>query len=176
MANGEPPFDGRCHVCTTADAAVQVPISFNVMVERHIADDGGVRPTMTGGIELVAGAAEELWQSTRFPLLLCERCHTQFQSSQAWAEVKNFAKGLGLVAILGAFLYFAFHNAAVIAALSGVIWIVGALAWAASFRHNKKLDPFVLHWLSHIRWVPEAIAAEDEYKLSIGKSQLIEPK
>jgi hypothetical protein len=66
------------------------------------------------------------------------------------------------------------HNAEVIAALSGLLWLMGVIALAARFRQSKKFDPFVTRWLSNIRWVPESIAAEDEYKLSVGRSQPLE--
>lgn len=171
LRNAEPPFDGLCHVCSDVDADHQVPITFNVMVERHVEDDGGIRPTITGKVELYAAASEELRQSTTFPLLLCTQCHAQFQSASSRAKVKNIVNALSLAALFGAFLYFAYHHAEVVATLAGIISLIGAIAWAAKFRQTKKLDPFVLSWLSNIRWVPEAIEAEDEYTLSIGESR-----
>jgi len=174
LQHAEPPFDGLCHVCSNSDAHYQVPITFNVMVERHVADGGGIRPTITGGVKLVAAASEERWQATTFPLLLCTQCHALFQSSHSSAKVKKTATTLCLVVLLGAFLYFAYYNVEIVAALSGLIWLIGAIAWASRFRQNKKVDPFVVQWLSRIRWVPEAIAAEEEYKLSVGISQPFE--
>lgn len=165
---GEPPFDGVCHACSRVDATYAVPITLEAMKERHVADDGGIRPTLTGGIRLVAGASEELWESTTFPLLLCEQCHAQYQATQSAARRMNVARLIGLVVLLLAFLYFAWNNAEAVAALAGLIWLVGAVAWVLRLRDNKKVDPFILKWLSNIRWVPEAIAAEEEFHLKIG--------
>ena len=100
LENAEPPFDGLCHVCSNQRADYQVPITFNVMAERHVADGGGIRPTITGGVEAVVAASEELWQSTTFPLLLCMECHEHFQSAHSSAKIKNILKMFGLAALL----------------------------------------------------------------------------
>lgn len=44
----------------------------------------------------------------------------------------------------------------------------------ARFRDTKKIDPFVTKWVQNIRWVPEAIAAEDEFKFTIGHTVPLE--
>ena len=170
LSSAEPPFDGACHVCSDIPATHQIPVTLSVMVERHVHDEGGLRPTVSGGILLYTGAAEEFWQSTHFPLLLCPRCHARFQTANSRAQIKRVLKTSSLLILGCAFLYIAFYYTEIIAALAGVISLIGGIAWMMQFRHTKRLDSFVLDWLSHIRWVPEALAAEDEYRLSIGKS------
>ena len=167
---GEPPFHGMCHRCCTVRAAYATPCTFTVMAERHVADEGGIRPSMTGGVKFVVGASEEKWETTTFPLLLCEQCQSQFHSDRLFARVNAGLKLVALLGLLVVFLYFAYHNAEVVAALSGIIWLIGVIAWAARFRNTKKLDPFVTKWLQNIRWVPDAIAGEDEFRLTIGAS------
>jgi hypothetical protein len=170
LSNDEPPFDGPCHVCGAARADYDVPIHFNVLVERHVEEGGGIRPTIDGGLKLVAGASEETWETTTFPLMLCAQCHARFESEYFRARIRSLIKTFGLVALLGAFLYFAYYNAELIAALVGILSLIGAIAWAAQFRQSKKAPPFIANWLRHIRWATDAIAAEDEYKLTIGQS------
>lgn len=167
----EPPFDGHCHHCGGTDAAHQIPVTFNILVERYVSDDGGVRPTMTGGVKLVVGEAEEVRQTLTFPLLLCEQCHVQFQSSRSTARLKNGVKLLAVLGLLAAFLYFAWHNAEVIAAVSGLSFLVLVIALAARYRDSRKIDPFVQRWIGDIRWVPEAIESEDEFSVEIGRAQ-----
>ena len=173
LENGAPPFDGVCHSCSECRADWSVPITFDALVERHMADDGGIRPTLTGGIRLVAGAADEHWQRTTFPLLLCSRCYEDYRRSRLWAEAKNAARLTGLAALLGVFLYFAVYNMELVAALAGVFWLIGAFAWATRFRRNKKIPAYLKPWLDGIRWVPDAIAAEDEFRLSADRPKPI---
>ena len=166
--SGEPPFNGVCHGCNAARATYATPCCFDVMMERHVADDGGLRPTLSGGIKLVAAASEEMWQSVAFPLLLCEQCQTRFRSDRNFTRAKAVLGFITLLGLLAAFLYFVYQDAELVAALSGVLWLIGAIAWGARFRDTRKLDPFLTRWLQNIRWVPEAIAGEDEFTLTIG--------
>ncbi|MFN0050710.1 MAG: hypothetical protein ACKV0T_00875 [Planctomycetales bacterium] len=76
-----------------------------------------------------------------------------------------------MATLLGAFLFFAYHHAKVISALSGIFALVGFLAWVAHLRQNQGVDGYLTQWLERIDWVPEAMAAEEEYsltKVSIG--------
>ena len=139
------------------------------MEERHVSDDGGIRPSLTGNVSLVVGKSEEQWQATSFPLLLCDQCLASFQSDQARNKNMRRLKSLALFGLLVAFLYFAYHHAEVVAALAGLAWLIGIIVFAASYRDNKQLDPNTLKWVSKIRWVPEALEAEDEYVLVTGK-------
>lgn len=176
VQSGEPPFDGRCHGCNNRNAAYSTPFRLNVMVERHVADDGGIRPTITGGVKLFAAASEEFWQTTTFPLLLCQQCQSRFQFDRRFARIKAWGKLAFLLGLLAFFIYFAYHNAEFIAAWSGIIWLIGAIAWAARFRDTRKFDPFVNKWIQNIRWVPEALSGEDEFNLSIGRTTSIESR
>lgn len=167
---GEPPFDGLCHHCEEADAAFQIPIVLDVMVERHVDHDGRIRPTLSGKIKLQAAASEEFREETTFPLLLCAECHTKFKSDKSAASNKNARNLLLVIGLFIAFLIFAFFNAELVAALAGLLSLIGAIAWASQFRDTKKMDPFILSWLNDIRWVPETLALEDEYSLVVGDS------
>jgi len=167
---GEPPFDGLCHHCEEADAVFQIPIVLDVMVERHVDHDGRIRPTLSGNIKLQAAASEEFREQTVFPLLLCAECHTKFQSDKSAASNKNARNLLLVIGLFIAFLVFAFFNAELVAALAGILSLIGAIAWASQFRDTKKVEPFLKSWLEDIRWVSEALALEDEYSLVVGDS------
>ena len=129
--------------------------------------EGGIRPTLTG-IRLDAGIAEEQWQVTKFPLLFCDPCHRRFERARRRAHRGKLFKSVFLFALLGAFLALVFFDMAIVAALSGVISLIGACAWFARLHDTKQGDRFVMPWLQNIRWAPEAIAAEEEYTLSAG--------
>ena len=170
---GETPFDGLCHHCEESDATFQIPMILNVVVERYMENDGGIRPSIHGGIKLVVAEAEEYSEETAFPLLLCAKCHAEFVDAR---EAANRKRMQGLVVLLGllvAFLIFAYFKAEVVALLSGILWLIGVIAWASRFRDTKKIDPFIKTWLNDIRWVPEALALEDDYTLLIGDSETI---
>jgi hypothetical protein len=166
---GAPPFNGVCHCCGK-QAAFSTPCTLNVMVERHINDDGGIRPTITGGVKLVAAASEESWRASTFPLLLCSSCQQRFRSDRFWIRIRNISQFLFLNSLLVSFLYFVYYNAELVATLSGIIWLVGAVAWAARFRDTKKIDSNLAKWLGGIRWVPETLDGEDEFTLRVGSS------
>lgn len=173
----EPPFDGVCHHCGQADAVYLTPIRLNILVERFMKHDGRIRPTLSGNIILEAAAAEETRQKAAFPLLHCADCYREFEKARSAASQKYTLQLLGVIGLLIAFLVFAFFNAAVVAALAGILSLIGAIAWAARFRDTKKFDPFITPWLDDVRWVPEALAQEDEYELTIGTSEkLTKPK
>lgn len=164
----EPPFDGTCHHCGKARADVEVPIVFQTLVERVIADDGGVRLTPTG-VNLVVGAAHETWQTTTFPLQLCHPCHKKFQAARSIHRFKGLLKQALLVGILIAFLVTAYFSLELVAALSGLLSIVGLIAWAMGQRGDNKLDKSLQSWLEKIRWIPEAIADAAESRIAIKK-------
>lgn len=170
---GEAPFDGLCHHCEESDATYQIPMILNIIVERYMENDGGIRPTINGGIKLVVAEAEEFSEETTFPLLLCGKCHAEFVDAREAANRKRMRGLFVLLGLLVAFLVFAYFNAEVVALLSGILWLIGVIAWASRFRDTKKIDPFIKTWLNDIRWVPEALALEDDYTLSIGDSETI---
>ena len=169
---GEPPFDGSCHGCGTAPAAWAVPVTFEVMEERQVADHGGVRPSLTG-VTLVAAAAEERWRSLTFPLLLCDDCLPRYRASRRTVRRRGVLKSAALLGLLAAFLYCVYANFEAVAALSGVLSLVGAAAWAVGRRGPKADDRALLAWLGGVRWVPEMVAAEDECRLTAAEPRAI---
>ena len=82
------------------------------------------------------------------------------------------AKTLFLLSILGLFIYYVYQDPEAVMALAGIFSVIGAIAWAVAFRQTKKGDLFINQRINHVRWVPEVMATEDEYKLSVGKAQL----
>ncbi|MCG6155543.1 hypothetical protein [Rubinisphaera margarita] len=170
---GEAPFNGLCHGCNSTQAQFATPCCLTVMEERVVASDGGIRPTLTG-VALHTASSEEHYTATSFPLLLCEQCQSRFQSDRFFARLKSKLKLAALLGLLGAFLYFVYYNAEVVAALAGLIWLVGVIAWAAGFRDTKKFPAYLNRWFENIRWLPEAIADEDEFSLTVGQSKAIE--
>ena len=171
LSEHEDPFSGQCHGCQAVKASYQIPITLNSLVERRVDDDSPIRLTMLGEIKLVAGKTEEIWQTTTFPLLLCEQCHEEFKSPKRRAKVFKIGKTLALVLLLVLFLYFAYFNMEVVAALSGLFWVVGLAAWIAGLRDTQKVDSYALKWIDKIRWATEAISAEEEYTLTVGQTQ-----
>lgn len=165
---GEPPFDGLCHHCETREAGILIPVKLQILIERFMKHDGGIRPTITGGIKLVAAAAEEHWKEVWFPLLLCSDCQKEYIEDREQRKRKRRWELMGLFGLLGAFLVFAYFFAAIIALFSFFFWLLLAFGWASQFRDRKKLQEWQLPWLEEIRWVPEALAMEDEYNLDTG--------
>ncbi len=168
---GEAPFDGHCHRCGGTDAMYQTPVTIGVLIERHLPGGGGIRPSLIGGFKLTVPEAEELWKATSFPLLLCDQCQMQFEWSRSMARFRNALKFLSLLGLLAAFLLFAWHNAEAIAAAVGLSWLLLVFALFARFQDTRKMDPFLRPWLANIRWIPEALEMEDEYRISVGRTQ-----
>lgn len=166
----ESPFDGICHGCGGVRADFEVPTTLQTLVERVIADDGGVRLTLTG-VKLVAGAAEESWQLTSFPLLLCTQCYAKFQAARSFHRFKVVANNLLLFGLLVAFLVMAYFNFELVAALAGLLWFVGLIAWIIGRRGSNKVDPYLRPWLEKIRWVPEALEDAAEFRITTGDAK-----
>jgi hypothetical protein len=165
---GEPPFDGLCHHCETREAGFVIPARLRILVERQMKNDGGFRPTINGSVKLVASAAKEHWKEVWFPLFLCDDCEREYFADQNRARRKRRWEIVGLISLFIAFMVFAFFFTAIIALLYFFFWLMGAIAWAAQFRDRKKIQAWQLAWLEEIRWVPEALAMEDEYHLETG--------
>jgi hypothetical protein len=108
-------------------------------------------------------------------LLLCAKCSYEFEKVKSRATSSRITRNLIVVGLLAAFLYFAFNNPAVIIAFLGIISVIGCFSWAVQFRDTTKGALYVLPWLDGIRWVPEVIAAEDEYRLSVGTCASYDP-
>lgn len=173
IANGEPPFEGHCHGCDRVPAEYVVPIVFDVLVERQVVGYMGVRPTLTGGIKLTAEPTEETWQTTTIPLMLCSSCHSAFRAAEARVEWAARGKRLAFLGFLVAFLCLAYFQFELAMLLLGLLFVIGYAVWQAGVRPAAALPTYVFPWLEQIRWVPEAIAAEDEFKLAVGPSQPI---
>lgn len=169
LAEGMTPFDGYCHVCSTAHASQQIPILFSAMVERHARNNGGVSPTISGGLAVHMGAAEELWQLTTFPLLLCTNCHSLFESAKSEAKLNGLLNRIMGGAIFCFALYVIARYADATIASMFVIAMLVIARWRMRHTPTKQIDPFALEWINRIRWVPEVLAAEDEYKLTLGQ-------
>jgi len=175
IANGEPPFEGHCHGCDRVPAEYVVPIVFDVLVERQVVGYMGVRPTLTGGIKLTAEPTEETWQATTIPLMLCTECHSAFRAAEAREHWSAWGKVLSFYGLLVASLTLAYFHFELAVMLFGILGVVGYAVWNAGLRLAPQPIPrFLPHWLAGIRWLPEAIAAEDEFKLSVGQSQQLE--
>ena len=136
-------------------------------------NDGGIRPTIHGGIKLVVAEAEEFSEETTFPLLLCAECYTEFEAAREAANRKRILEIVLLLGLLVAFLIFAYFNAEVVALVSGILWLIGIFAFASRFRDTQKIPRFIIPWVNEIRWVPEALALENDYTMLIGDSEKI---
>ncbi|QDV19162.1 hypothetical protein Pan153_38250 [Gimesia panareensis] len=170
LREGEPPFDGLCHHCECRDADILIPVKLRILIERYMKNDGGIRPTITGGVKLVASAAEEYWKEVWFPLLLCSECQKEYIEDREQRRRKRRWELLGLFGLLGAFLVLAYFFTAIVALCSLFFWLLLAFCWASQFRNRIKLQAWQLPWLEEIRWVSEALAMEDEYNLETGKT------
>ncbi|QGQ26138.1 hypothetical protein F1728_27185 [Gimesia benthica] len=137
----EPPFDGLCHHCESREADILIPVKLNILIERHMKNDGGIRPTITGDIALVASAAEEFRKEVWFPLLLCNECREQYVEDRERQRRKRRWELWGLFSLLGAFLVFAYFFAVIIALFSFFFWLLLAFGWASQFRDRKKWMP-----------------------------------
>lgn len=144
------------------------------MVQRSVSEVEGLRPSITGGINIVVGSTEEDWETTEFPMLLCEKCQAEFKADRFSARLRSVFNLCGMLGLLAAFLWFAYHNAEIIAAVSGILWVIGALAWGARCRDTRRIDPLLEKWLGNIRWLPDAVDTEDEFKLRIGASRRVD--
>lgn len=165
------PFDGRCHGCRSEPAKWQIPVQLKVLIERHITDDRGIRPSLLHGVKLVVSEAEEHWETTSFPLLLCSHCRQDFEADRQWSRRKRLAGQAVLLSLLAAFLYLAWHFAEAVAAIVLLIEAIALVAWIGGNYRKRSVDPRMARWLSRIRWLPDVLAGEDEYKVTIGRAQ-----
>lgn len=173
LANEEAPFDGACHGCSDKIATIQVPVTFKVLQERSLDHDGQIRP-MLGGVSLAAAGGEETWQTVTFPLLLCNLCRDRFAAEQRSARIRQVIGQVVALALGVGCLWFAYHNAEVVAAAAGVISLIGGIAWMVMHRLTQTVAPYLEHWLQNIRWIPDAIAGEEEFEITAGQPQAYE--
>lgn len=168
----ESPFDGTCHGCQQADADCQIPIRFDVMVERHLEDDdGGIRPSLTG-LAVVVSAAEEQWKSITIPLSLCSDCRRKFEAELANEKTTRVVTDCCWFTFSFAALIFLFRQPLFLVLLDKLRWLISLVLAVVivCYRHRRKQgNKTILSWLQGVRWVPEAIRDEDEYKLTVAK-------
>lgn len=173
LESGEPPFDGLCHHCAEVDAVFETPVHFNVLVKREMDHDGGFRPTITGGIKLEIAAATEFWDNHSFPLLLCTDCYREFESDRSNSRIKKKLAMVSFSSLLVALLIFVFLKDPLIAGLFVFSSVVGLIISAIMSLSNQKVEPYLLQWLSDIRWFSDAFAMEDEYTLTVEETYKI---
>lgn len=164
----EAPFDGPCHCCQKAQASVMVPVILKIMDERHVAHDDIIGAGVAGGLKFVVAPAVEHWANTVIPLMLCDDCHQQFRRAAVQNGVWKNAMRLGMTGLGIAGVYFVWHNNEQLAWTAACAWLTGALIWAFRSTNTKKVDAFVVKWLQRIRWVPDILAAEDEFRIMVG--------
>lgn len=166
----EPPFHGICHGCAEEAAEFRVPITLEILVERAEVGESGIRLGLDG-VKFLVADTEEQRRMAQFPLLLCKSCRTAFEREQTKAGAFAIARNMSMFAVLPGFLYFAYHNVEAVAAIGGVLSVLGVFGIAVvalRLRDTKQKPHRMMRWLRGIRWVPEAIAAESEYKLTTG--------
>lgn len=167
------PFDGSCQSCSNKNASVCVPVVLSIMDERHVSSDDVIRPTVLGGAKFVVPAAVEHWARLRFPLNLCDRCHSQFHRERLRFKYLKHAMRCSMGVLTVATVYFAWNSREDLAWASGMLWLVGTLVWAFRSTNTKKIDSFALKWLMRIRWVSEIVSGEDEFRVWIGPPMAI---
>lgn len=171
---GETPFDGRCHGCGTVGCEWFAPVSLKILTQRALDHDGQILPTLTG-IKLVAAGGEEDWLNVGFPLFLCSQCRPQFAGSRRKARFRQMVKYGFLSGFAIGCLWLAYVYIDVVAVFASLISFVGAIAWMLRFRQRVNVDPNLMRWLNKIRWLPEVLQSEDEYRVSVGRAQRIDP-
>jgi hypothetical protein len=175
-ADHETPFDGTCHHCAKSTAEFHAPVRFDVLLERHLDSDGGIRPWAGGlGVKLTVSGGEEQWRSVTFPLLMCTPCSARFDKSRSGASRANTLAMLILGCLAAVVFYFVFRNFNLLDLVLEIflryrfmIVICNAILLFVVVGVTRKGGQDQIQWVRKIRWVEEAIALEDEYKLSIG--------
>ncbi|MBL8819301.1 MAG: hypothetical protein JNL58_24935 [Planctomyces sp.] len=165
------PFNGTCHACNRSTAVVAYPITLQIMEERQISNDEVIRPSVLGGAKLVVPAAEERWSGTKFPLMLCEICDRQFSHENRLHKYSIYAARIVMFGSFTATGCFAWANEEKLAWMSGLVFTTGMLIRAFRSTNTKRIDAFAIKWLSRIRWVPEILESEDEFRVIIGGAQ-----
>lgn len=177
IEDSAPPFDGQCHSCKNSKAHKRIPIHFNVMEQRDIEGDEGVNlgPSLTGGIQVTAtiAASTEHWAFTAIPLLLCNDCYTGFQKSRQRFLVSTYVKILISALLFAAFLYVLIFVSQFLGYMVGGLWAITTFAFFGRSREKKLIAPYLMKYIRKIRWVEDAIMAEEEFHLSVGKAQPI---
>ncbi len=164
----EPPFDGTCHGCGVAKGESMRAVAMAVLQERFLEDDGGIQ-IGSMGLKLVAAGGQELWNHVNFPLLLCDRCSDEFERDKSAARIWSIVKLLGILSIAVAFVALCYFSIELVAALSSLFWLVGAVAWVFKIRGRPVGGTSELRWARRISFVEEAIKGQEEFRVRIGE-------
>lgn len=171
LVDKAPPFDGLCHGCSQKTAEFVVPVTFSIMEERTMSGDGGVWVTPWFVAAHSPGGIEH-WSGAMLPLFLCESCLRRFQRERNWSRLRSVAKILLAGCGIGVFVWLASKNLELVAAYAKPVAFFAMIIAVLSMRiRGRRRRVFVEGWLRRIQWVGEAIDAEDEYHLHVGKSQ-----
>jgi len=169
---GEPPFHGVCHNCGSQRAQIVIPVALDVLTERHLSYDGGVSLSPSG-VVFTAASGSEVWQSVSIPLLLYSECFAKFQQSRHKGQLTDIVSGIGCLFLLAMLVVVIWTFAEIVAFFFGIIWVIGAVCWMLSKRGGVSLPGFIRPWLRKIRWVPEVLEREEEYRVQVGRPQPI---
>lgn len=169
------PFDGTCVECGAAESNVTIPILYRSMIERQL-DDERVVGIGLSGFKFTASGGVEYWDEFEIPLCLCETCFESFQSGQRFQKRKRwFLSSFVWLTLIG-FLILAYFQLELIAALSGILWFVGLLAWIAGLQSKKRVDPTLNVALEKINWLKEAVAESMELQMTVGEPRHLSRK
>jgi hypothetical protein len=174
IAAKERPFDGVCVACGRADTEIVVPIRYRSLTERQLDHDGGIRIGLSG-IQLSASGGVETWDDFIIPLHLCHSCFESFESKRRFHKWKNRTFSATMLIVLLVFLILAYYQMELVAAVSGILWLVGLAAWAAGMKPRKTVDPSLKIAMEKIEWL-EAVAESMEMQLSVGPPIAADPE
>ena len=174
--SGEPPFDGTCHGCGEVQATWEIPASLRILTERILDDDGGIRPSLTGGVKLVVSAGEEVWRVVRIPFLLCTDCHDLLEADRRAAKRRKIFGWLFLFALSAGFLWYANLHDELPVAIIVVFAIVAAIAKVWSMRSTRSVEPYAIDWLERIDLVADIIDQEEKFELALKTAEPYHPK
>lgn len=165
LRDGITPFDGRCVFCN-ATGTQEIPIAYSELVERFIDDDGGFRIGLTG-IRAVIGKAESVFQTTEFPLILCDQCVEAFERDRP-SEFRDWSKWIAFTAIVMAVFQFAFQMwiLSLICSICVFLYFMGFRSTGVG--KSKTIPGWLEKWTQKIRWFPQAVEEAMEFNLSIG--------
>lgn len=135
--------------------------------------DGGIRPTITGGIKLEMAASTEYWEQHSFPLLLCNDCYSEFAADRSYTRFKKTSRRISIVFFILAVLIFVFIRDPLSAAVATVSTAIALFISALFMISNPTIEPYIIQWLSDIRWFEDAFSKEDEYTLVLGETRQI---
>lgn len=142
------------------------------MTERHVYDEGGVRLSIFGHLKLAPAVAEEVWEETVFPLFVCRECAEEIAAADRISQRRRVPKSLLLLFVLGVCLYLIWQVTEVLV-IFGLLLFVGLMIWGRRVENRPPPNPLLVEWLQNIRWMPEALAMEDEYELAFGAVRLV---